>query len=340
MVLSSNGLRGDDVIHEIWTYNLWDETWKEWMNFPTAKAKQFPTTTGQCGVAIGSNIYMFGGEKLSTLLWKITRNTDGSFDWSAIHLGTNHSKIPSPRSYSCGWEYANKLWIFGGYGRSQHHFLHNHGKFELGPGHTGRHWKNNQLLCYDPSIQTWNDVGCSGKIPLPRYAASSALIKDKIWMYGGKTFGPENELYYLNMNSLSWTLIWPLIPQIWPPVVAAASLTPVADSQLVLHGGTSETGSSWIFDVKSRSWSRHLATDDHDCHHSTGTTGLNGYVVVVGGIRWSPWSHAYSPVFCVMLEPKSLQQLAVRAIHQHETPLNLKCLLPSSLRQKIISAYD
>ena len=52
----------------------------------------------------------------------------------------------------------------------------------------GMVWRqNNQLCCYDSSFQTFKSTECSGDVPSPRHSASTAVMKDKVWLYGGIT---------------------------------------------------------------------------------------------------------------------------------------------------------
>ena len=196
-----------------------------------------------CGVAIGSDVYMYeeGFEEWSGTtqketrgaVWKVTRNTDGSFEWSTIIL--HKSKRPSPRSAVCDWEYKETLWIFGGVGCSPVGFLNNHGDFvQRLAVQADPFGYNNQLLCYDPAVESWQNMKCYGEIPTPRAGASAAVIKDKVWLYGGSNgvsvFYKSDELYELNMHSASWTQIKTSIP--WPLRMPPPSLAPITGNQL------------------------------------------------------------------------------------------------------------
>ena len=161
-------------VHEAWTYNLWTEQWRKYINQATIAdtLTQFLQLNGNmCGVAIGSIIYMYSGG-----LWEITRNTDGSFDWNKVCV--TKKERPSPRRGPSCWEYENKMWIFGGFGESPVGYLNDHGDFAEASG------TNNQLLSHEPSKQTWKNVEYSGEAPSPCEKASAARINDRIWLYG------------------------------------------------------------------------------------------------------------------------------------------------------------
>ena len=155
-----------------------------------------------CAVALGPVIYMFGGTCYSSDLWKVTKCMGGSFHWNKISMEDH--QMPSPRFNPCGWDYREKMWIFGGYGKSLVGFLNNHGDFKEDEKDWGL---NNQLFSFDPSVRTWKSMKCFGDVPSPPDPASATAIKDKCWLYGGYSFDWENDLYEPNMNSLAWTHI-------------------------------------------------------------------------------------------------------------------------------------
>ena len=306
---------------EFWTYNLWTE---HWTKFLISNRERFPHFTGECGVAIGSVIYFCGG----SLLWKLSRSTDDKFHWSRIHF-KDCSEMPSPRSGHCGWQYIDKMWIFGGRGGSPFGYINGHGTFE---GPTPMVKQNNQLLSYDPSIETWEVVACYGDTPSPRRWAAAALSNDQVWMLGGYDFFNNrlDDIFNLNMLSFVWTKIGNDIyrPRLDP---FSQTLTPITTNQLVLHSYGSST---WIFDVQSNMWREHQGSNAwFSCH--TSTTGLNKDVIILGHSTYEP----YNPVLYVRLEPKSLQQLAMKLLFEHRTALPWKSL-PPQLKHKLTGTWE
>ena len=73
--------------HSVWLYNLFLE---QWQKYEIPKKKQAPDNLIRaCGVVIGKDIITFGGETRtqetkSNELWKLTRNTNDSFEWNRI----------------------------------------------------------------------------------------------------------------------------------------------------------------------------------------------------------------------------------------------------------------
>lgn len=282
---------------------------------------------------------MFGGYHDGNDLWKVTQNTDGAFDWNRVCM--TKKEMPSPRYGQSCWEYEDKMWIFGGNGESPIGYLNNHGEF----AGTGVYGENNQLLSYDPSKQTWKNVECSGEVPSPRERASVARINNKVWLYGGITSGTpqmNDELYELNMHQLAWTHIHTSMPK--PQIFEEAwtdfgtdhfsLLVPVTANQLVMHGHSDEGKSTWVFDVESNHWRQFPTCMECYCPLSfyTGARGLHSDVIIFG-IHNDNGPRCDKPIFSVMLAPKTLQQLAMRIIHQNKMDLPLTSLPPSLIRK-------
>ena len=293
--------------HEIWIYNLWTEQWKEHTIRP---ARRDLVTRSKIGVAIASDVYILAGHpKSKNLLWKLTRCSNGSF--ASTTLSLTHKTHFTQRCGHCDWEHGKKLWIFGGYELLQGSY-------------------SNELFCCDPSAQTFSSVICSGSIPSPRSKASAAVIKNKARLFGGIY---DFDLYELDMLSFSWMKIETGMPR---PFVGnfKGTLTPIQDSQLVLHGGVRETSSStWIFDVESYKWRTHQ--DMYQQHGHSGLTGLNGDVIILGGFLNLVHDRGtvYKPFVNVRLQPKSLQQLAMRKVYRNRTGLTWESLPPKLIRK-------
>ena len=62
---------------------------------------------------IGTDVYLFGvKEDHLSSMWKLKRDRKGCFSWNKVYV----NEEPSYRCHMTGWEYAEKVWIFGGYG--------------------------------------------------------------------------------------------------------------------------------------------------------------------------------------------------------------------------------
>ena len=105
--------KGPLSLRAIWMYNLYTEQWRKHV-IPYRNLAP-PPSRDSCAVAVGSDIYMFGGylyrDGDTNSLWKLTISATGCFVWSQI-IDKNQEKTPSPRSDHSGWEYAGKVWPF------------------------------------------------------------------------------------------------------------------------------------------------------------------------------------------------------------------------------------
>ena len=285
---------------------------------------------------------MFGGfdtcmpvRKFTNALWELHRTSEGSFAW---YEGHKCEKInsPSPRCCHRGWEYAGKLWIFEGECNVTHSYLNDYGDF------APTVWQDtsftNQLLCFNPSHKQWSSPKCTGSIPAPRSGHAAAVLGSEVWLYGG--YGGTvaqnmfDDLYKLNMCSFTWTLIQTDYPK--PQGRSFTSLTAVSHNKLVLHAGSQSTcmyfpslDDTWILDLGSQKWQNYTSATDHPPRSlHTGSVGINSSAIVTGISRYYPPSSCDGNITTihVMLEPRSLQQLALQTIYDHSDDLPWKCL--------------
>ena len=224
------------------------------------------------------------------------------------------------------------MWVFGGRGTFSAGFLNEHGDF------TGCF--TNQLLCYDPCSNTWTNPKYFGNAPSPRARHATAIISNTVFLYGGLN-GKHmylGDFFMMNMNSLFWTIINTNQPNLGPR--CALILTAMTDSQLFLHGGYTQTqifSDMWIFNVENGVWSQYTLFKG-STRYRTGIRGLTSSVFIIGG-RYMTFEKRYTPTFHFMLEPKSLQQLAMYIIYQHKDVLPLE-LLPSKLINQLLGPAE
>ena len=320
-------------LHEIWMYNLYTEYWRK--HVISSPKLPPPMIRHPCAVTIGRDIYLFGGWKYNkscstNALWKLTITSTGCFNWSKIKFD-DKTKTPSPRYYHSGWEHLGKLWTFGGVGKSPNGYLVEHGQFNL------NRRDNNQLLCFDPSKQDWTDVKSSGTIPDARSVHSTTITGEKVWLYGGYVaFRESDDLYQLNLSSLVWTQI-KTCGQLKPQRNFLCSLTVVTDTQLILYGGVVEVQvSTWILDIPSLTWRKHSIQDNKQVYWHTGTEGVNGTVIIIGGRdRLSSGQLQKYQIIYTKREPKSLQQLAMKTIYYYKDVMPWNSL-PKRLAAQIL----
>ena len=155
---------------------------------------------------------------------------------------------------------------------------------------------------------------------------------------GGKTENPNriyDELYQLSMVSLTWTEIQ--TGQLTPQCRTWCSLSAPTQCQLVLHGGKSMSSNqslddTWILDLPSLSWKKRTTSSAPSRHCHTGTAGMNGSVIIVGGEMYDQdgFAEQIGNISSLRLEPKGLQQLAIQKIYQHQNCTAWEQLLPNS----------
>ena len=303
--------------HVIWTCNLYTDKWEQHV-IPKRRDTPLPFTNA-AAVAIEGTIYTFGGNiveshKQTNELWTLNRMKKGSFTWKFINYQSVCKKeCPSPRNLHTGWEYAGKLWVFGGQGPSPQRYLNEHGDI-AGDSLV----RNNQLLSYDPNTNKWANPQGFGDVPLPRAGHSSTSDREKVWLFGGynKIVSCLDDFFQLDMRSLTWTRVQTGQPR--PGARSWCTLTATPDNQLVLHGDY-----TWIMDLTSYSW-RLYTSGKYDQYDHTATLGVNSNVIIIGGYFTNESNH--DNMFHVMLEAKSLQQLAAHRIYKHQANLSWKCL--------------
>ena len=166
-------------------------------------------------------------------------------------------------------------------------------------------------------------------MPSPGASSGSSIIKDKVWCNVGR------DLFELTMHSLTWTPLEVDIGKYMETHFRANyTLTSTRDYQLVFHGGRKSQWAfrdTWILDLTSHTWRLYTSGKDHCRYWHTGSSGLSNNVIIIGGFKcdWDKYEE-YNEVFHVMLEPKSLQQLAIQIIHKHQDEIPWD-ILPSKL---------
>ena len=327
----------------IWMYNLYTEQWRKHL---LADTDVPPQCSGASATLIGVDIYMFGGEimpqlRLTNALWKLSKTPARGFVWCEIKQ-QRKGQSPSPRDMHSAWEYGGKLWIFGGNSYKLDGYLND-------SGYVSYYNENNQLLCFNPLRKEWTNPMCSGNIPLPRPQHATATIRDKAWLYVGQSLASIrafDDLYQLDMDSLTWTEIRTSEKALSPGGCAFCTLTAVTEDYLVMHGGlfntTPPVSDTWIFDVTSASWriyaNRGKYKYEEKWFHSS-ALGINSNNIIIIGGELLDWEHPqpHEPLqdINITLKPKSLQHLAMQTIYKNQNMLPWQ-MLP----KKLLSLFE
>ncbi len=181
----------------------------------------------------------------------------------------------------------------------------NKSDFLLQSFYGNRGW-NNQLVCYDPTSETFDWPLCCGDYPPPRAAhAVTASIPDSsggaggIFLFGGRLEGERmDDLYYFDHSEMRWTRL--ACSRLNKPNGRSwHSLTAVSPSLAVLYGGYDSDmqplGDCWALELEEPRkrdrprWRRcqHLELPGQKGRrlwHQAVLEGVTGQVWAIGGI--------------------------------------------------------
>ena len=213
----------------------------------------------------------------------------------------------------------------------------------------------NQIISYDSNLEKWENVKSTGAVPMPRCESAVTNIDDTVWLYGGtdrydyqyhdRREGMD-DLYALNMESLTWTQIHMKNGAPQPEPCFQHTFTAVSESQIVSHGGLTHTNDNnfcnhWIFDTASMSWREDNLQVPPRCMHSA-SAGKRSSVIILGGADngHHQMSKQYTDAFHIVLKPgpKTLQDLAMQAMFSHRHDLTTRDLdsLPDNLHKRLL----
>jgi len=200
------------------------------------------------------------------------------------------------------WSHSDKVYLFGGFGPPPAQSIHSTvlNKFQYVVDVEGlegymyvRGWSN-QLVYYDRSSDKWVWPDCTGTTPTPRAAHSSAVIRDKVYVFGGRYVSQRlNDLHCLDLNTMTWNSL--LMPSnSLPQGRSWQSLTPLetghTEGGLLLYGGFNNDHQAlsdcWRLDLSSEMlcWEqqKHFELGPRLWH--TAASPNPSMVMIVGGI--------------------------------------------------------
>ena len=157
-----------------------------------------------------------------------------------------------------------------------------------------------------------------------------------VWLFGGHNMDNFfHGLFQLDMCTFTWTQIQTGHPK--PKERCFFSLTAVLDNRLVLHGGTNcrfrqnsdyyTFKDTWVLGEASQSWTQYKSDENEFRSSHTGTSSISNNVIIVGGVTKKYEEHCQHHLH-VMLEPKSLQQLAMTLLYHHRRSFLGKSVFP------------
>ncbi|CAD5124631.1 DgyrCDS12900 [Dimorphilus gyrociliatus] len=304
-----------------------------------------------------NDIIISGGYRthlLVTPLWKMNGT-----HWQQIMPSEASHEIPEKAIYTVyqSWFYNDKIYLFGGYTDVQNEeesssevlswFRKNSKKFvrhEL----DGCSWTN-QLLSFDLNEKLWEDVESHGDVPSPRSRYACALVRDKLYLFGGNGSGseyglPMDDFYVLDMTNFTWRILNDISGS-RPPARYQHSLTYVNHiNSLFLCGGLSDEyeglADEWIYDLDKNTWTR-LSSGEVEprCYHVSVPT-VYGSVLSIGGSTHAEYGEeSLSPATAVkehMFTTKPLKRLALNVVY---TLRDWWYLLPHNIQNELEKWY-
>ena len=324
----------------IWSYNLDIDRWIKFVLPDTQKIPEARILA--CAVVMGSDIYLYGGMRFDHSIggvWKLSGTAARNISWEYADSPCTENLI-APRFAHAGWEYQNKLWVFGGLCPNIYGYLHDNEHFEFSERSYGY---NNQLCCFDTAEKVWNTVKCTGMRPSPRYHHAVAQIINSIFLYGGQSKNaPFKDLYELNMKLLTWTKIQ-TGGSLSPGKCSSHSFIAISEEQILLYGGSYDI-TRWVLDIPSLSWRQYDAPINVDAHAKEkngrylhkAALGIHS-VVILGGTnsRNDEVCHC-SSILHVNFKPKRLLKLCLEVVYEYRFMLQCKWeILPRNLHAQL-----
>ncbi|KAM7205332.1 hypothetical protein V8F33_001163 [Rhypophila sp. PSN 637] len=211
-----------DVLDE--TLYLLNTSTRQWSRaLPTG-----PRPAGRYGHSLnilGSKIYVFGGQVEGYFM-----NDLAAFDLNQLQMPNNRwemlipntdganpptGKVPPARTNHSMITYNDKMYLFG--------------------GTNGFQWFND-VWCFDPTTNLWNQLDCIGYIPVPREGHAAALVDDVMYIFGGRTEEGADlgDLAAFRITSRRWYTFQNMGPS--PSPRSGHSMTAVGKTVVVVGG--------------------------------------------------------------------------------------------------------
>ncbi|CCH46472.1 Kelch repeat-containing protein 1 [Wickerhamomyces ciferrii] len=190
-----------EIDNDLYLFNMNSHAW----TIPSPVGKR---PSGRYGHSIGviaitnfdSKVYLYGGQLDDVIFNDLCVFNLSSFRRPDVHwewINPKDNIRPPPLTNHSMDVYDNKLWIFGG----------SNGK-KL----------NNEIWCFDPELERWDQIKTLGQLPKPVEEHASVIYKDLLIIYGGKDSQGEavSDLFFLNLITKTWFKFptnFPLEPQ-------------------------------------------------------------------------------------------------------------------------------
>ena len=350
--------RGAIEMNTIWVYDLSTDQWERLVCLQ-GEYERPRRLAGMVAVVIGTDIYVHGGNTLGHLrkctadLFKLSC-IGKTVKWNEILFGniwlTFDRKIPSPRTNHTGWEFNDKLYIFGGFGEPVNKYLHDSDEVHGDNDDDERYMLHNQMCCFNPQEKKWTVVKSTGDKPSARQGHATTKIHKTIWLYGGEDHDTiYDDLYTLDMDTLTWSKMQPWGTPRNPNPHTFHTLTAISEDKIILYG-RNDNLSPWLLDTASLSWHQYPRfhfneLEVEERQHHTATMGLES-VIIFGGKNWNSRGQVNAVstnIFSIntvqlSIRPKTMKKLAFEGAYEHRQDVAQEWkVLPRHLKNQLLS---
>ncbi|KAG0410090.1 hypothetical protein HPB47_012802 [Ixodes persulcatus] len=323
--------------YELWFYDTLLEKWV----LRRTGGQVPPGTSGAVAVTVGDGMYLFGGFYDSRNTNRLYRLDLVTMDWELVDA---QGPLPTPCDKMAGWSYADRLYVFGGFGVTPRQGVSRPLDFHyvLDMQAPWRGWTN-QLVEFDVVTKTWSYPSYKGKAPLPRAAHAAAQIESKVFIFGGRHQENRlNDIHSLDLDAMEWSGALQTVGE-KPCGRSWHSFTAVSPVHVVLYGGFSQSeeplADCWLFVVGALTWIRVELPLPPRLWHSA-CLSQQEEVVVFGGCAGNIFQrggiHAEDTVIVLRFSPRSLYRICLDKVLQCKVLLQSQWhTLPSTVLETL-----
>eukprot|EP01125_Pyxidicula_operculata_P014317 TRINITY_DN4767_c0_g2_i2.p1 TRINITY_DN4767_c0_g2~~TRINITY_DN4767_c0_g2_i2.p1 ORF type:complete len:298 (+),score=61.80 TRINITY_DN4767_c0_g2_i2:473-1366(+) len=247
--------------------------------------KNIPNLFSHTSNIVGDTMYVFGGSANENEYSNEIYSIDLVKPSKAVLIQPKNDTKPEPRAYHRSVTLGKKIYYFGGQNTQ----------------YTGTNavalWYND-VYCFDTENSLWDKLELKGDVPPPSGAGSLDIWNGDIYFFGGgywkryeecpKDIIYYNDLYKLDINTLSWTKI---LTKGTAPSPRGGHSSLVVGNSLLITGGYITEGESWptysdcfIYHFETQTWEK---IGDLPCPLGNHTMWYDEKIHTVGGIDYN-----------------------------------------------------
>lgn len=214
-----------------------------------------PRPTGRYGhslVNVGVKLFVFGGQvddMFYSDMWvfDLTQLRSPTCHWEKVEPLT---PPPPPRTNHTVVTYQEKIYLFGGANRDL--------------------WYSD-TWCYDPALNEWTQLDCTGYVPAPCQGHAATVIGDTMYVFGGMSSQGNliDQLFALKLTTHKWYTFQNLGPGPCPR--SGHSLTAFDGDKILVWGGTDQSSVAYVLDVSRINYPDEATETDTSILNSSGS---------------------------------------------------------------------